>query len=627
MTLNLVPRRPIAMQLACALLCICAVAAPAEERIGPGVSHYDEVLTGPLAYNVLKVDLANPDVRVRAAKDRNRLHAGQKVQELAARVSQPGKAVVAGVNADFWSMVPKPYTPIGAFVADGMIWYLPQASLDRSVFALTRDGRPFIGLISMEVTLKGGGLTLRVPRINDARATEGLVLVTPQMGERMTLNGDFAFVPLKMDRPEFLPNQPVGVIVAGGPTTQASPPEDGTLLLAVGPDQRAGTLDRMKPGARLELSARVPEVQGVITECVGGGPRLVRDGAVAVNDDSEKFGRSFIADRHPRTAVGISKDRRTIYLVTVDGRQPLVSIGQNLPDLAAYMVRIGCWEAMNLDGGGSTTMVVRGEVANSPSDRTGPRTVTNSLLVVSTAPTGPLAQIVVKPMGEPLRLPGAALVELRAAGYDENFNPVPVEKLSPNWRAVEEVGTLTGQGATASLRTAAGPTEGTVAVSAGKIEGAVRVEVLPVEEIATEPRALLLASGETCPLSVSAHAGGRKLALQPGMIGLSASDDALSASVGVAQGMRSGAGVLKVRVGAAETSVPYFVDSYRAVELAAFDTVPKGEVPDGRNFDRKKTTVQLLTKDKRQGTASSRGDLRDDQRRADAHRPADGSEG
>ena len=70
--------------------------------------------------------------------------------------------------------------------------------------------------------------------------------------------------------------------------------------------------------------------------------------------------------RHPRTAVGWDKDH--LYLVEVDGRQSDLSVGMTFPELAAYMAKLGCEQAMNLDGGGSATMWVFGQVMNSPSE-------------------------------------------------------------------------------------------------------------------------------------------------------------------------------------------------------------------------------------------------------------------
>ena len=70
--------------------------------------------------------------------------------------------------------------------------------------------------------------------------------------------------------------------------------------------------------------------------------------------------------RHPRTAVGW--DKHHLYLVEVDGRQSDLSVGMTFPELAAYMAKLGCEQAMNLDGGGSATLWVFGQVMNSPSE-------------------------------------------------------------------------------------------------------------------------------------------------------------------------------------------------------------------------------------------------------------------
>ena len=89
--------------------------------------------------------------------------------------------------------------------------------------------------------------------------------------------------------------------------------------------------------------------------------------------------------RHPRTAIGIKPDG-TVVLMVVDGRQPSHSNGASLADLAELFASLGCCKAINLDGGGSSTMVVAGadgalEVKNNPSDGS-PRSVVNGIMVV-----------------------------------------------------------------------------------------------------------------------------------------------------------------------------------------------------------------------------------------------------
>jgi hypothetical protein len=109
---------------------------------------------------------------------------------------------------------------------------------------------------------------------------------------------------------------------------------------------------------------------------VGGRPLLVEAGQAL-----QSFNRTDCSVRHPRTAVGLSRDRQTLILAVVDGRSSL-SVGMTCRELAVLMAGLGAHTAMNLDGGGSTTMWLRGSgVVNSPSDPAGERTVSNHLAI------------------------------------------------------------------------------------------------------------------------------------------------------------------------------------------------------------------------------------------------------
>jgi exopolysaccharide biosynthesis protein len=115
---------------------------------------------------------------------------------------------------------------------------------------------------------------------------------------------------------------------------------------------------------------------------VGGAGLLIRDGRDVEDWTIEAFNKGFAEGRHPRTMIGTAQDGG-IWLVTVDGRQPQLSVGMTLLELRALAHRLGLVNALNLDGGGSTTMWVQGQVVNSPSDATGPRKVSDALLVRS----------------------------------------------------------------------------------------------------------------------------------------------------------------------------------------------------------------------------------------------------
>ncbi len=121
-----------------------------------------------------------------------------------------------------------------------------------------------------------------------------------------------------------------------------------------------------------------------ITAMVGGLPglyknsKLIHDFYGIENLRSEKF-----IDKNPRTAAGYNAAKDTLTLVTVDGRQTNHSMGMSLYELSKLMKMLGCTDAINLDGGGSTSMVIRDSVANKPSDFIGERVLYSMLMVLS----------------------------------------------------------------------------------------------------------------------------------------------------------------------------------------------------------------------------------------------------
>jgi hypothetical protein len=126
----------------------------------------------------------------------------------------------------------------------------------------------------------------------------------------------------------------------------------------------------------------LPAIPG-LRSLVGGVPWLVRDGRrfLPSKETLEGASMEFATKRHPRTGVGFSRDSTIAYFLTVDGRQA-TSDGMTLAEFADLMIAQGVYQGLNLDGGGSTTMVVDGVVVNSPSDASGERPVANCLLLM-----------------------------------------------------------------------------------------------------------------------------------------------------------------------------------------------------------------------------------------------------
>jgi exopolysaccharide biosynthesis protein len=120
-------------------------------------------------------------------------------------------------------------------------------------------------------------------------------------------------------------------------------------------------------------------------DAISGAGLLLRDGRELHDWSAERISAGFDTTRHPRTVIGTDA-RGAIWLVTVDGRNPEVSLGMSFTELQRLARRLGLRSALNLDGGGSTTMWAAGRIVNMPSDPGGPRKVSDAILVVPRQP-------------------------------------------------------------------------------------------------------------------------------------------------------------------------------------------------------------------------------------------------
>lgn len=195
--------------------------------------------------------------------------------------------------------------------------------------------------------------------LNEARQHDGAVLYSALNGTSTRTKGGRELVLEPLAGQPWLPlrvGQTFRARVREVRETGDTPLAADSLVLSLGYKLAARTA-AIAAGAELSLTTGTfPDLTG-ITTAIGGGPKLVHNG--------KPWEWSGLQFRHPRSAIGWNKDH--IFLVVVDGRQS-TSAGMTFPELAAYMVKLGCDEALNFDGGGSTTMWVLGQVVNSPSE-------------------------------------------------------------------------------------------------------------------------------------------------------------------------------------------------------------------------------------------------------------------
>ncbi len=289
-------------------------------------------------------------------------------QQVKALGDRYGKAWAA-VNGDFFIIRPDLYQgdPQGLQICRGQLVSTPKGTS----FWIDREGRPHIEeVISRFRAVFADGSDVRF-LLNETRPSDGAVLYTPAIGPSTRTSGgvEYELEPLEKD-----------TVIRAGATIKAKvinvhqegnrALRPGSMILSVGSttDERLRT-HAVNETVTLNLDTS-PGLDGVQT-AIGGGPVLIREGKL-----NEWKGQQ---PRHPRTAIGFNDD--TFVLLVVDGRQKGLSAGMTFGELAEWMKRLGCVEAMNLDGGGSSTLWLNGKIMNSPSDGQ-PRRIANGIVVV-----------------------------------------------------------------------------------------------------------------------------------------------------------------------------------------------------------------------------------------------------
>lgn len=139
--------------------------------------------------------------------------------------------------------------------------------------------------------------------------------------------------------------------------------------------------DSLKLPGKKEMLSKGGFKKWKMRTATGGGPVLVQNGEIAIaNNEELKFAGKAINDKHPRSAMGYTKDGKLIFLV-IEGRFPNKAEGATLTQTAQMLKQIGCEEGLNLDGGGSSCLLVNGKQTITPSDKEGQRPVPAVVLV------------------------------------------------------------------------------------------------------------------------------------------------------------------------------------------------------------------------------------------------------
>ncbi|MBE3599757.1 MAG: phosphodiester glycosidase family protein [Limnochordaceae bacterium] len=497
------------------------VLEPLEELpVAPGVRLQTYAFTGDAGVSrvyVLSAKLRGAPVRIRTTSPGpggGVLGLASVPMQAASVTAGARSTVVAAVNGDFWTGPPLAGVPYHLQIREGELLSSPQPV--GAAWGLTSEGQMLLEPVRMDAVIwTAGGSRSRLLAVNKPRGPQALVLYSPSWAaSTRTGPGGTEAVIAALTPP--LPLR-AGVTYAGtvsavveGPGDTAIPP--GSLVLS-GAGEAAQWMARvLRPGTavrlRIDLWGESGRTWNDVIEAIGGGPgSLLRNGR-------PDPGLPSVEGVHPRTALGVRGDE--LLLVAVDGRQPPYSTGVTLEELAWILRGLGATDGLNLDGGGSTTLLARlpGEpglrLVNRPSDGS-ERAVGNALAVVSTAaPTGVLHHVFLRPSRLVL-LQGSAW-PLRVLGADDVLAPVAVDPGTVRWAVEGGVAEVDAAGRLRARR----PGEGWVVASAGGVTARVPVRVVGApDRVQIEPDPVVVDRGGAAEFVVRAWHEGQELLVSP----------------------------------------------------------------------------------------------------------------
>ena len=316
--------------------------------VAPGVKYvrFTRYYDGrPVRINLVEIDrvLARDyELKPALSSTINNLHGKRTITTIAKNTNS-----IVAINGGFFK--PQTGVPLGTLMINEKIYTGPV--YDRVALGIFDDGFQ-VARVQMNGTLSSGGKKLKIDNINQPRMLSTYAIAyTSEWGQKAPTSPKYGWQIAVKDNK-----------ILSSSFNPLTIPEGGYVIVA--------PLVSLKPfleEEKVEVDIKTtPEWKGV-RHIISGGPYLVRNGDVFVDMTAQKL--ASIGGKNPRTAVGYTLDNDLI-MVTVDGREG-ASVGMTLMQLARFMKEVGCVNAINLDGGGSTVMYVNGQVVNHPAYKGG----------------------------------------------------------------------------------------------------------------------------------------------------------------------------------------------------------------------------------------------------------------
>ncbi len=366
-------------------------------QVGPGTTqtslwfHND---SGKLRVFYCTIDMTNPWLSLSGVCATDKLAGNERVSAMAERKSEPGKRYFAGINADFFNTsgttgrgVSIVGTPVGATVVDGEIYRARNNSALYKNFIVDEEGGVYVNPFVFGGSLTTpAGMTATLGGVNtySSENNNKIVIYTDRYyGSTDQTNSGTELVARLVEGDKFESARPYRMVVESDTCTAGDMTIPAGKYVIRGRGSAATVVNTLQMGDTITVSPtwKFGDLSVVPEQVISGNPKILGDGVV-LDTEGERADASQL---HPRSAVGYSDGGNKVYFLVVDGRS-LISDGVRTSVLADIMRYAGATDAMNVDGGGSSTLYTSAlGIRNKPSDGT-ERADGNAIFAVCSAP-------------------------------------------------------------------------------------------------------------------------------------------------------------------------------------------------------------------------------------------------
>ena len=566
------------------------------ENIGPGVKLLKYQGPRPIIVHVVEVDLTNQMLSLKAVPANEKTSSFETLSSMNKRYSKPGNTVLAAINADFFDYGTG--LSLGLHVTEGE--FIKAEGGYTYSMGFSNQNKPFMALHNFTGSITHKGKSFDIATVNpyepDAVKSPyydnlkyDLVMFNKYKSNKTgaTAGKELLLKPLS----KWEVNNGSGIrcqVIGKGDANSQTITDSNVIILA----RNAGAdfLSNININDEVLVNLSLTLTKNTVKELIGVYPRIVVNGINwSVPGSTELYDDPAITpDKlYSECALGFNRDSTKLYIVNSDDKNPVISKGITIREMADFMIDLGVYNAGHFDSGGSAELIVRDSIVSCP--QIGERAIVNAFFVCTNAPTGKLNSIQVSP--DQPRLSIKETVQLSVKGYDQYFNTIPIDNSKIKYTLSKNSGKLTADG----FYTAEDKTDTIqIFVEYSGYKDTVTVYVKGVKTVTVYPKKILISNSSSAKLVASSFdSEGIGVGIDPNQYKWTSSNPQICRidTMGSITGIKDGKVFITAEIyGAKDTAVVEVKNLSGSASLHRFDNLT-GWTINGDNVDSLKLDI------------------------------------